>query len=186
MNAPDSQATWLTDAPRREVPDALIDALKSRFGPNCSTALAVREQHGRDESARAAFTHKELGVVVDTDVPVGQPTPCAQADGALCHSLFANLIKNACEAAPARSKVLITLKDETPLCVTIENKGTVPLEIRPTFFDKFVTHGKDGGSGLGTYSARMLATAQGGKIKMATNDQANTTTLTVWLPRQPD
>jgi len=54
MNAPDSQATWLTDAPRREVPDALIDALKSRFGPNCSTALAVREQHGRDESA---FTH---------------------------------------------------------------------------------------------------------------------------------
>ncbi len=51
MNAPDSQATWLTDAPRREVPDALIDALKSRFGPNCSTALAVREQHGRDESA---------------------------------------------------------------------------------------------------------------------------------------
>lgn len=146
--------------------------------------------HRLAESARAAFTHKELGVVVDTDVPVGQPIPCAAADEALCHSLFSNLIKNACEAAPARSKVLITLKDtmhnEGPLCITVENKGTVPLEIRPTFFDKFVTHGKNGGSGLGTYSARMLATAQGGKIKMSTNDQANTTTLTVWLPRQPD
>jgi hypothetical protein len=33
------------------VPAALIDALKARFGERCSTALAVREQHGRDESA---------------------------------------------------------------------------------------------------------------------------------------
>jgi D-lactate dehydrogenase (cytochrome) len=38
----------------REVPEALLDALKVRFGAACSTALAVREQHGRDESA---FTH---------------------------------------------------------------------------------------------------------------------------------
>jgi D-lactate dehydrogenase (cytochrome) len=34
----------------RPVPAAMIDALKERFGPRCSTALAVREQHGRDES----------------------------------------------------------------------------------------------------------------------------------------
>lgn len=146
--------------------------------------------HRLAESARAAFTHKELGVVVDTDVPVGQPVPCAQGDEALCHSLFGNLIKNACEAAPARSKVVITLKDsmqtDAPLCITIENKGTVPLEIRQTFFDKFVTHSKSGGSGVGTYSARMLAKAQGGKIQMATSDQDNLTTLSVWLPRQPD
>ena len=35
----------------REVPAALIDALKSRFLEQCSTALVVREQHGRDESS---------------------------------------------------------------------------------------------------------------------------------------
>ncbi|MGD9833130.1 MAG: FAD-binding oxidoreductase [Piscinibacter sp.] len=34
----------------REVPAAMIDGLKARFGERCSTALAVREQHGRDES----------------------------------------------------------------------------------------------------------------------------------------
>ncbi len=34
----------------RAVPAAMIDALKARFGERCSTALAVREQHGRDES----------------------------------------------------------------------------------------------------------------------------------------
>jgi D-lactate dehydrogenase (cytochrome) len=35
----------------RDVPQALIDTLKSHFGDRCSTAMAVREQHGRDESA---------------------------------------------------------------------------------------------------------------------------------------
>ena len=34
----------------RPVPAAMIDALKARFRERCSTALAVREQHGRDES----------------------------------------------------------------------------------------------------------------------------------------
>ena len=48
MNAP-TPVAHLAIA-QREVPDAFLDALKSRFGANCSTALAVREQHGRDES----------------------------------------------------------------------------------------------------------------------------------------
>lgn len=34
----------------RPVPPAMIEALKGRFGARCSTAQAVREQHGRDES----------------------------------------------------------------------------------------------------------------------------------------
>jgi D-lactate dehydrogenase (cytochrome) len=34
----------------RPVPAAMMDALKTRFGARCSTALPVREQHGRDES----------------------------------------------------------------------------------------------------------------------------------------
>jgi D-lactate dehydrogenase (cytochrome) len=40
-------------AAQREVPAALIDALKARFAERCSTALAVRTQHGRDESSFA-------------------------------------------------------------------------------------------------------------------------------------
>ena len=35
----------------REMPEALVAALQSRFGTRFSTALVVREQHGRDESA---------------------------------------------------------------------------------------------------------------------------------------
>jgi D-lactate dehydrogenase (cytochrome) len=39
---------------QRDIPAAFLDALKARFGAQCSTALVVREQHGRDESA---YTH---------------------------------------------------------------------------------------------------------------------------------
>ena len=54
MNAP-SQLTHLApDHLQRETPPALIEALKARFGERCSTALVVREQHGRDESSFAA------------------------------------------------------------------------------------------------------------------------------------
>lgn len=39
---------------QRETPAELIDALKAQFGERCSTAMAVREQHGRDESSFSA------------------------------------------------------------------------------------------------------------------------------------
>jgi D-lactate dehydrogenase (cytochrome) len=51
MNAPAVLAHLVPDVQQRAVPAALIDALKSRFGDRCSTAMAVREQHGRDESS---------------------------------------------------------------------------------------------------------------------------------------
>ncbi len=49
MNAPLPHAV-LPAAERRAPPPAMLDALKARFGERCSTAAAVREQHGRDES----------------------------------------------------------------------------------------------------------------------------------------
>jgi D-lactate dehydrogenase (cytochrome) len=51
MNAPAALAHLTPAIALRDVPDALIQALKARFGEQCSTALAVRTQHGRDESS---------------------------------------------------------------------------------------------------------------------------------------
>ena len=51
MNAPTSPLHLMPEVNQRAVPAAMLDALKSRFGSNCSTALIVREQHGRDESS---------------------------------------------------------------------------------------------------------------------------------------
>ncbi|MFN6058936.1 MAG: FAD-binding oxidoreductase [Burkholderiales bacterium] len=51
MNAPQTAQHLMPAIAQRDVPQALIDTLKSHFGDRCSTAMAVREQHGRDESA---------------------------------------------------------------------------------------------------------------------------------------
>ena len=51
MNAPTALSHLVPQIRQRDVPAALIDALKARFAGNCSTALVVREQHGRDESS---------------------------------------------------------------------------------------------------------------------------------------
>jgi D-lactate dehydrogenase (cytochrome) len=47
MNAPND---LLPRVERRPVPRAMFEALKTRFGERCSTAAAVRDQHGRGES----------------------------------------------------------------------------------------------------------------------------------------
>ena len=49
MNAPHNPAGALAIA-LRPMPDAMREALRERFGAQCSTARAVCEQHGRDES----------------------------------------------------------------------------------------------------------------------------------------
>lgn len=51
MNAPAATHHLLPEFHPQPVPQALLDALAARFGAQCSTALAVREQHGRDEGS---------------------------------------------------------------------------------------------------------------------------------------
>jgi D-lactate dehydrogenase (cytochrome) len=51
MNAPTVLSHLVPDVQQRDVPPALVAALKARFDARCSTAMAVREQHGRDESS---------------------------------------------------------------------------------------------------------------------------------------
>src|SRR5450756_94174 len=51
MNATTPYSHLVPEINQRKVPQAFIDALKTRFAERCSTALVVREQHGRDESS---------------------------------------------------------------------------------------------------------------------------------------
>jgi CheY-like chemotaxis protein len=136
--------------------------------------------------SRTSFAAKHLFISIDTDIFVAEEVPNAMGDALLCYSLFQNLIKNACEAAPDNSRVTVVLNDENPLRIVIQNKGAVPSEIRASFFDKFVTHGKYGGAGLGTYSAKLLTEAQNGAISMDVSDIEKQTTITITLPRHMD
>ena len=134
------------------------------------------------EISQTTFAEKHLIISFDTDVPTGEALPQALGDAMFCYSLFQNLIKNACEAAPENSLVSVTLNNDSPLSVMIQNRGAVPAEIRDRFFGKFVTHGKQGGTGLGAYSAKMLTEAQNGSIALDVFDAGNQTTITVTLP----
>ena len=51
MNAPTPPLHLLPEVNQRPVPPELVEALQAQFGARCSTALVVREQHGRDESS---------------------------------------------------------------------------------------------------------------------------------------
>ncbi len=138
------------------------------------------------ETARAAFADKHLTISVDADSDVGTDPICALGDAMLTYSLLNNLLKNACEAAPSHSRVSMTLTDGTPLRIEIENEGVIPAAIRSRFFEKFASAGKAGGSGLGTYSARLLARAQNGDVDFAVSDEDGSTTLVVTLPSDTD
>jgi signal transduction histidine kinase len=72
--------------------------------------------------------------------------------------------------------------DGDQIGLRVENQPAVPAEFRPVFFDKYSTRDKQGGSGLGTYSARRLAQAQGGSLDLQVDEQQNLTCLLLELP----
>ena len=124
---------------------------------------------------------------VSLNVAVNAQTPQAWAEELLCYSLLANLVKNALEASPEGGEVSITIAAGQPpkdVLLTIHNQGEVPREIRGNFFQKYATAGKASGTGLGAYSARLMARVQDGDIQMQTS-QAGGTTLSVHLRAAP-
>jgi CheY-like chemotaxis protein len=103
-------------------------------------------------------------------------------DVTLCYAMLANLVKNAMEASPQHGQVTLTLeRDGAGAAVRIHNQGAVPEAVREHFFNKYATAGKSGGTGLGTYSARLMAYTMGGDISFDTSPEQGTT-LTVRFP----
>jgi PAS domain S-box-containing protein len=116
-----------------------------------------------------------------TGSPAEGPKLCGEAF--LIEDLLMNLVKNAIEASPRDSRVTISFQTEPEAVhIAIHNTGVVPEAIRGRFFDKYSTMGKSCGTGLGTYSAQLIAKAHGGHVELNTSE-ADGTTVTVVLPR---
>jgi len=79
MNAPSSVQHLIPEVNQREVPPALIAELKAHFGERCSTALVVREQHGRDESAYTTVPPPAAVVFAQSTDDVAQTVRMAAA-----------------------------------------------------------------------------------------------------------
>lgn len=100
----------------------------------------------------------------------------------LFKSLLSNLLLNALQASPEGGFVSVTLERDSDIVITIRNQGEVPPEIRDIFFEKYASNDDSTGSGLGTYSARLIARTHGGDIAVDT-DVAGETSVIVTLPQ---
>jgi len=107
----------------------------------------------------------------------------------LLQNLFANLIKNAIEASPLNKQIRIDIdhQDDKNAMIQIHNMGVVPESIRDRFFDRYATSGKKSGTGLGTYSAKLITRTHRGDIRFETDEKIGTI-LFVSLPtaQQPE
>jgi len=106
---------------------------------------------------------------------------------ALVEVMFANLIKNAIEASPEGGTIRISIdtverSGQDFHSIDIHNTGVVPMEICENFFKPYTTSGKDGGTGLGTHNALLVARTHKGDIMFTTSEEEGTH-VTVCLPK---
>lgn len=140
--------------------------------------------HGIERSLASLTEARQVRLVWSGILESKESTqyPLAFGEEFLIEDMLMNLVKNAVEASPKGSKVMISCHTEQDtIRFDIHNKGVVPESIRDSFFDKYVTAGKFHGTGLGTYSAQLIAKAHGGHIEF-TSTAATGTTVTVILP----
>lgn len=143
------------------------------LGAVAQTLMRELQEHARSKKLRIAL-----------DLP---PEPTyALGEELLCYSTVANLLKNALEASPEGAEVRVRLRRVVAdagdwVLLSIHNLGEVPAAVRENFFEKYATHGKPAGTGLGAYSARLMARVQHGELRMDSGAQG--TTLSLRLPR---
>lgn len=102
----------------------------------------------------------------------------------LCYSIVANLVKNALEATAPGGQVTLDLQAGDSVQLAVHNPGVVPPELAARFFEKYVSMGKSGGTGLGTYSARLMARAQEGELELHSGSSEGTTVTLTLRPLQ--
>jgi DNA-binding response OmpR family regulator len=155
---------------------------KYKFDPVPVNLLAVVNKIFKEIRDDVEARELSVKVLVRGEPAKEQDVFLIQGDELLCYSMLSNIIKNAVEASPTGEEVEVAMIAEESAVIGIHNVGSVPIDIRGTFFDKYTTSGKSGGTGLGTYSAKLIAQTLGGNIKLETSDEAGTT-ITIKLPK---
>lgn len=156
------------------------------YEPEDMDYMAVVDRIASELSEMARTNNTAINVLLDGEVVEGD-TKLHMAGVSLLHdSMLANLLKNAIEASPFGQPVTVSIASGENPVISISNKGAVPHDMRDGFFDKYATSGKPAGTGLGTYSAALIARTMGASIDMETSDEENATTITVTLPSRGD
>lgn len=99
----------------------------------------------------------------------------------LLYGMLSNIVINSIEASPMGENVVVDLPLRPDNVLKIINKGAVPLEVRADFFEKYKTHGKKSGTGIGTYSSKLIADTMGFSLKMNTSDEEDMTVIEIGI-----
>ncbi|MDD3310577.1 PAS domain S-box protein [Pseudodesulfovibrio sp.] len=132
--------------------------------------------------SKLSAKRQRLIVTFDGEPVREDQTYWIQSEDSLIYSLLSNLLSNAIEASPPGGDISVKVDCADGCHISIRNTGVVPPPIRKSFFQKYKTYGKKSGTGLGTYSAKMLADAMGYSVRMETSDAENATVLHVVIP----
>lgn len=138
---------------------------------------------------------KEHKVTVKWDVPFG--VPHVRVDSDQMQQVFINLIKNAIEASPAKSTILLRFMKRVAdpeafphppgtvllLASVVDDGAGIPPEQLEHIFDPFYTT-KKGGTGLGLYITHEIVKRHGGALRV-TSEPGRGTTFTMELPVEP-
>ncbi|WP_085297041.1 hybrid sensor histidine kinase/response regulator [Cognaticolwellia mytili] len=94
-----------------------------------------------------------------------EQTQYIYAEPLLCLSIFNNLIKNAVEASQNSDSIMLSLAYEKGyVTFQVINNGVIPKALRATLFNKYTSSNHQTGTGLGTYSAKLMTEVQHGEI----------------------
>jgi PAS domain S-box-containing protein len=138
---------------------------------------------------------KERKITVKWDVPFG--VPHVRVDPDQMQQVFINLIKNAIEASPAKSTILLRFMKKlaepdafphppgTVLLVAsvVDDGAGIAAADLERIFDPFFTT-KKGGTGLGLYITHDIVKRHGGALRV-TSEPGRGTTFTMELPVEP-
>lgn len=152
-----------------------IESGTYRFRPVPVELVRTVAQIGFELSGLINAKSVKLQIFIDGEKAAADASFYLDGDETLCYSMLANLIKNSVEASPDKGLVKVTFFDRPQLRITLNNAGMIPSEIRDRFLQKFVSHGKMGGTGLGGYSARLMAEAMGGVVSFTSDEVTGTT-----------
>ena len=119
-------------------------------------------------------------------VMVGNGTSL-QGDASKLLRVLQNLVSNAIEAMHSAdidgTVSVIAEQNGKAVTLTLSDNGPgIPADIRDTFFEPFVTRGKNEGTGLGTAIVKSIIEAHHGEIDFETS--AKGTTFTIHLPKK--
>lgn len=128
------------------------------------TAIRVRDE--------MTMTARYREVNIDIDLP--EEDVWVQGNPTMLGTALINLVKNAIEASPTSGTVIVGAGSDPIPTIWTHNEGVIPEEIREHFFDKYTTASKINGTGLGTYSAKIMVEIMGADIDYTTDKKEGT------------